>query len=157
MCKIWWRDNKLFYFNTDWNVFIVMRHTRILFLKAKLDIDGKMFGEGDGFPDSAETPRIDFYAMMYYDYRWKNSFQRCLSFSDCFGDYSSSWSTTHRSGIRNFTSTERRLKTVTIMANLWSLVPNKTWDKLEVSDQKRPTNYKRWGNRQFESFIGKLT
>ena len=40
----------------------------ILFLLAKLALDGKMFGKSGGFPDSAETgSRKDFRVIMYYD------------------------------------------------------------------------------------------
>ena len=43
---------------------------KILLAELVLDVDGKIFRKGDGFPDSVETPsRRDFRAMMYYDYR----------------------------------------------------------------------------------------
>ena len=47
-----------------------MTQNGILLRLAKLFLDGKMFGKGDGFPDIAETPsQRDFHAMIYYDYR----------------------------------------------------------------------------------------
>ena len=43
---------------------------KILLAELVVDVDGKIFRKGDGFPDSVETPtRRDFRAMMYYDYR----------------------------------------------------------------------------------------
>ena len=57
-----------------------------------------MFGKGDHFPSSAETPSWrDFCATMYYDYRLGKSFQQCIqSLSNCFGNHSPPWSTVHK-------------------------------------------------------------
>ena len=65
----------------------------IIFHLAKLVLDGKMFGKGDGFLDFAETPsQRDFHAMMSYDYRQGKSFQQSFHsvLSNCFGDQSPS-------------------------------------------------------------------
>ena len=82
---------------TECSVFIVITQT-ILFLSAKLVPRGKIFGKGEGSPDSADTPsRRDFRAIMYYDYCQEKSFHKCFqSLSDCFGDHSPSWSTVHK-------------------------------------------------------------
>ena len=88
----------------------------MLFLSAKLVLNGRMFGKDDGFPDSAETPsRKDFRVMMCYDY--------------CQGNLSSNASKVcktslrtifHRdllftNGTRNFSSAERRLQTLAVL------------------------------------------
>ena len=65
-----------------------MIHTkRILFIPAKLVLDGKMFSNGDTFPDSAETPlRRDFRAIMDYDYRQGKSFGHCFKCSSRYAN-----------------------------------------------------------------------
>ena len=75
-----------------------------------------MFGKGDGFPDSTETPsRKDFRVMMCYDY--------------CQGNLSSNASKVCKTslrtivyrdllftnGTRNFSSAERRLQTLAVL------------------------------------------
>ena len=56
-----------------------MTQTNIMYLLAKLCLNGKMFGKSDGFPDIAEAPsHRDFRAMMYHDYRQGKSFQKSL-------------------------------------------------------------------------------
>ena len=68
--------------------------------------------------------------MMYYDYPQGKSFQQCFqslskvcqtafgTILDCYLQFTS--------GTRNFSSAERRLKTVTVVANLLQLLPNKS-------------------------------
>ena len=88
----------------------------MLFLSAKLVLNGKMFGKDDGFPDSAETPsRKDFRVMMCYDYCQGN-----LS-SNASKVCKTSLGTIFRrnlqstSGTRHFSPAERRLQTVVIV------------------------------------------
>ena len=61
----------------------------ILFLLAKLVLDGKMFGKGVGFPDIAETPsHRDFREL--YDCRQGKSFKQSFqSLLNCFGKHAS--------------------------------------------------------------------
>ena len=89
------------------------------FLTAKLVSDSKMFDKSYGFPDSAEAPsQRDFCAMMYYDYCQGKSFQQCFqSLSNCFG-YILRRDPQFTSGTRIFGSTERCLKTVTVVTDL---------------------------------------
>ena len=81
---------KPFYISTVFNGFIVMTQENILFIQVKLVLDSKLFGKGDGFPDSAETPsQRDFCVIVYYDYHQAKPFKQCFqSLSNCFGDHS---------------------------------------------------------------------
>ena len=141
--------NKLFYINTECSVLIVMIriHKNILFLLPKCVLDGKMFGKGDGFPNSAETPsRRDFHAMMYYNYCQEKSAQQCFqSLSNCSGHHFPTWSTVHK-WYKEFqfggTIFEDWL--------LWPTCDRCYWTKHgqgEVADQRRSTNYRKCNKR----------
>ena len=73
-CTIWWDPPwKKFFFsfssNTECNVSKVMTQKSILCLWAKLVRHHKMFGNGDSFPNTAETPlQRDFRALIFYYY-----------------------------------------------------------------------------------------
>ena len=117
-----------------------MIHTkRILFIPAKLVLDGNMFGTGISFPNNAKTPsQRDFHVMMphIHNYHQGKSSQQCFqSLSNCFGDLSPLWSTVHM-WYKNFSSAELRLKTVAIAAYLWLLLLNKTWPRWSVWSKK---------------------
>ena len=79
------KSQRFFSINTECNVVIHMtppppprkRNEEKVFLLAELALDGKMFGKGDGLPDSAETPSPRYFcAMMYYDSRQGSLFSK---------------------------------------------------------------------------------
>ena len=134
-----------FYINTDCNVSLVMTQKNILFLFAKLVWDGKVFGKGDSFLDSAETLSWrDFHAVTYHDYRQGKSFQQCFqSLSDCFRNLSWSWF-----------STSQVVQGISFWQSLWPTCnhyyqTNKKRRQSVLSDQRWPTNYRKGDKRQF--------
>lgn len=119
------------------NVVQVITHKTILFLSANCVVDGRMFGKGASFPDTAETYSWkDFCPVMYNDYHQVESFR--LSFqknSKCCRDQSSSWSTVHNRH-KEFQFHRMILKTVTILAVLWQLHPDKIGARWSVWSKK---------------------
>ena len=73
----------------------------------------------------------EFRAVMYYDY---TIIVREKTFQQCFQGFSALGTILHldlqfTNGARNFISSERRFKTVTVVANLLPLLPNKMWPR----------------------------
>ena len=86
------KSQRFFSINTECNV-VRKRNEEKVFLLAELALDGKMFGKGDGLPDSAETPSPRYFcAMMYYDSRQGSLFSKASTvfFLNCLGDPSPS-------------------------------------------------------------------
>ena len=82
------------------------------------------------------------------------SFQQCFqSLTNCFGDLSPWWSTVCK-WFKEF-----QQKDIWRQWLLWHSCDCCYWTKCgqgEVSDRRRSTNYGKWDERHFKSFIGKL-
>ena len=139
MCELWLYNNKNIYINrecTYYSLEYYRKNNDILFLKAKLVPDDKCFGKVTAFAKPLESRRDYFVLWCIKIIAGEN-----LSSKASKVCRTALVTSLHRdlqvtTGTRKLSSVERRLKTATVVAVLWPLLPKTTWPSWNIWSKK---------------------